>query len=617
VIRRTLAVTAVMLAATVSAAAAASVTGGTARIAAMAPDGPHGMRLTIRSPGRLTPADVSVRLGRSWAVVSRVHAIGPRRVLHLVLAVDTSGSMAGAPIAAAAAAGQQLLNAAAPGDEVGLVTFSDRPRVVAPLTPDARALGGALAQLGTTSGTALYDGVRTALRTAGADRSARRVVVVLSDGADTASHGSLARLITLLGGAGIEVDTVGLADSPSFDPGPLHEISSAAGGVSLTAGSVAGLAPLTAELSRNRLSTTYAVNVVLPRTTARDLHVSVQNGGEWSATLPAGMSGRGRSALDGSGAWLVVAIGAAAVMAISFLALERLARRPPPLSARLSRYSAGRDEDARTERASALSDLYELIERRLSGGAGWRRLNALCEQSGTDAPTAKALAGMVVSGLLLATIAELLLGWLWTIPGIAAGVVLPVVALRWMADRRAQAFEIQLPELLSVWASALRAGRSFAQALESIVDEAAEPARSEFLRAQRQVRLGVPIEQALDDMSKRLRSESFELVVLTTDVQRRVGGNVAVIFDQVADTVRKRQQFGARVRALTAMGRLSAQVLLAMPFVITGALALINHRYLAPLFETHLGHLLIAIALVMMVAGAAVLRRMVRPRAIA
>ena len=61
-----------------------------------------------------------------------------------------------------------------------------------------------------------------------------------------------------------------MTDSPSFDPGPLHEISSAAGGVSLTAGSVAGFAPLTAELSRNRLSTTYAVNVVLPRTTERE-----------------------------------------------------------------------------------------------------------------------------------------------------------------------------------------------------------------------------------------------------------------------------------------------------------------------------------------------------------
>src|SRR5439155_17007201 len=138
------------------------------------------------------------------------------------------------------------------------------------------------------------------------------------------------------------------------------------------------------------------------------------------------------------------------------------------------------------------------------------------------------------------------------------------------ASRRQRQFDAQLPELLTVWASALRAGRSFVQALDSIVDEAADPARVEFRRAQQQVRLGVPVEQALDEMSRRVGSESFELVVLATDVQRRIGGNVAEIFDQVAETVRKRQQFAARVRALVAMGVLSARVLIAMPFVIAG-----------------------------------------------
>ena len=130
-----------------------------------------------------------------------------------------------------------------------------------------------------------------------------------------------------------------------------------------------------------------------------------------------------------------------------------------------------------------------------------------------------------------------------TLLALAAGLAAPVAVLRSKANRRKNAFEAQLPELLSVWASALRAGRSFAQALDTIVEEAADPALSEFRRAQQQVRLGVPIEQALDEMAQRLGSESFELVVLTTDVQRRIGGNVAEIFDQVSETVRKRQQF--------------------------------------------------------------------------
>jgi tight adherence protein B len=104
--------------------------------------------------------------------------------------------------------------------------------------------------------------------------------------------------------------------------------------------------------------------------------------------------------------------------------------------------------------------------------------------------------------------------------------------------------------------------------------------------------------------------------VLTTDVQRRVGGNVAEIFDQVADTVRKRQQFSARVKALTSMGRLSAQVLLGMPFVMAALLTLINHDYMRPLFATRTGHLMIGVAVCMMTLGAIVLRRLVKPRAI-
>jgi tight adherence protein B len=320
--------------------------------------------------------------------------------------------------------------------------------------------------------------------------------------------------------------------------------------------------------------------------------------------------------LSGAG-WLAVLLGTAAVMSISLSLLNRQARRPRPLADRLSTYTAQLDKDERAARTASFAELYELVERRLSGSSAWRRLDTLCEQSGTDTPTAKVMVGIGAAGLVAAIAMQVLLGWLWVVPGLAVGAAAPVLVLHWLAERRAQAFEAQLPELLSVWSSALRAGRSFAQALDSIVEDSAEPARSEFLRAQRQVRLGVSVEQALDDMSKRLRSESFELVVLTTDVQRRVGGNVAAIFDQVADTVRKRQQFSARVRALTAMGRLSAQVLLAMPFLIAGALALINFHYLAPLFETHVGHVLIAIAMVMMTAGWAVLRRLVRPRAIA
>ena len=189
--------------------------------------------------------------------------------------------------------------------------------------------------------------------------------------------------------------------------------------------------------------------------------------------------------------------------------------------------------------------------------------------------------------------------------------------LRWKATRRSARFEAQLPELLAVWASALRAGRSFAQALDTLVDEADEPAHGEFRRAQQQVRLGVPIEVALDEMSKRLRSDSFELVVLTTDVQRRVGGNVAA---DLRPGRRHRAQAPA-VRRPGARADLDGPTLGLRPdrpAVRDGrGLTLINADYMMPLFTTSVGHILIVVALVMMGLGSLVLRRLVKPRTIA
>jgi tight adherence protein B len=531
--------------------------------------------------------------------------------------MDTSGSMAGSPMAAAIAAGQQLLNAIGHRDQVGLVTFSATPTVVSRLTGAVPGVRTALSQLTPSNGTALYDGILAAVRVAGRDDAARRVIVVLSDGADTASHARLARVTRALRASGVELDTVGLADSGSFNPAPLQQLTDSTGGTFVSTGSPSGLAPLFARISADRLSSSFAVTVDLPQTSARTLQVRVHGGAAATIPLPAGASGTSPSLWSQYGALMVGLLGFAAVLACSLLAFQLSGTRLPTLTARLSPYSAELEQDARKHRGSAMHGLSDRVEERLASRLVWRTLDTLCEQSGTSMPTGVWLFVIGVGGIAGGLMCGALLGPVLAVVGLAAGLTAPLALLRFMAGRRARAFEAQLPDLLNVWASALRAGRSFSQALDIIVDEAGDPARGEFRRAQRQVRLGVPIEQALDDLSKRLRSESFELVVLTTDVQRRVGGNVAVIFDQVADTVRKRQQFTARVRALTSMGRMSANVLLAMPFVIAGLLCVINYNYMSPLFSTHTGHILIAIALVMMSLGAVVLRKMVKPRAIA
>jgi tight adherence protein B len=333
--------------------------------------------------------------------------------------------------------------------------------------------------------------------------------------------------------------------------------------------------------------------------------------------LPEGVSGSSPSFWSAYGGAVVVLLGVAAVGMLAYVIAGAAGSRRPPLSARLADYTAQGAAGEPPARSLFMLELSELLEARFGETWVWKRLDRLCGQAGIQRPTGHVALAAAGSGLAGALAATAVLGLLAGVPGLIAGLAAPVAALRFRAGRRQRQFEAELPELLSVWASALRAGRSFAQALDSIVDEAGEPAHTEFRRAQQQVRLGVPVEQALDEMSQRLRSESFELVVLTTDVQRRVGGTVAEIFDQVADTVRRRHQFSARVKALTSMGRLSAQVLIGLPFAMAALLTLINHDYMRPLYSTRTGHILIAVGLAMMTAGALILRRMVKPRTIA
>ncbi|HEV8450350.1 MAG TPA: type II secretion system F family protein [Gaiellales bacterium] len=602
------------IAATLAPVAMAADTAASPQVGGIRKVDGHTVRVIVRAPGDLTGLDVQAELGGKTAQVTRLQHMGQRRSLHLVFAVDTSTSMAGPPLAAAIAAGQRLLDAAGSTDEVGLVVFDDSARTVTPLTGNVQAVQAALTTLTTHQGTALYDGIGDAARLTGPADGSRRVVVVLSDGDDTSSATSLDHLTASLAGGGVEVDAVGLTSSGSYTAASLRRVAAATHGSYVPASTLSALEPIAARLAQARLASEWAVDVALPHSSARTLTISLHDGPPVHVALPADVAGAPRSMWSEYGAWIVAVLGFAAIMMLATVIMSAAERRPQALTARLSPYSSELSKEAEKSHQPALTDMYEELETRLGKTSAWQWLHSLAERAGSTVPTGQIVTIIAATALLPAAFGLVTAGPLLAVPLLLCG-ALPVLVLRFRARRRSTAFETQLPELLSVWASALRAGRSFAQALDTLVEEAAEPALGEFRRAQSQVRLGVPIEQALDDMSKRLTSESFELVVLTTDVQRRIGGNVAEIFDQVADTVRKRQQFRARVRALVATGVMSARVLLGMPFALAAILTMINPGYMSPLYETGAGRVLIVAALVMMTAGAVVLRRMVKPRA--
>jgi len=112
-------------------------------------------------------------------------------------------------------------------------------------------------------------------------------------------------------------------------------------------------------------------------------------------------------------------------------------------------------------------------------------------------------------------------------------------------------------------------------------------------------------------MADRVGSANFEFAITAVTIQRQVGGSLASLFDMVADTVRQRQQFARKIRALTAMGRMSAYTLIGIPFFIAAAVTLLNRSYMRPLYFTTAGRMLIVLGLVMMGLGSLVLKKIV------
>ena len=193
----------------------------------------------------------------------------------------------------------------------------------------------------------------------------------------------------------------------------------------------------------------------------------------------------------------------------------------------------------------------------------------------------------------------------------AAGALIPFAVVMQRMKRRLGAFESQLPDLCITIAASLKAGHSFKQGLQAVVDEGQPPAATEFKRVLTETGLGRPMDDALADMSDRVGSKNFEFAITAVTIQRQVGGSLANLFDLVADTVRQRQQFARKIRSLTAMGRMSAYTLIGLPIFLMLAISVLNAGYLHPLFHSSAGHMMLMIGFVMMIVGSLLIKRIV------
>lgn len=270
---------------------------------------------------------------------------------------------------------------------------------------------------------------------------------------------------------------------------------------------------------------------------------------------------------------------------------------------------------SQTERGSGgwIPDSVTGFGRRFADARGFSsRLDAELEAAGVSLRAGEFVIVTVAAafGGLLVGYAILKSPWLALGVGVFAALV-PTMMLRIALKRRAEKLREQLPDVLTIMASSLRAGHSFLQALDTVAKEIAQPAATEFQRVVAEVRLGRSAEDALEALAERVGSADFKWAVLAVNIQREVGGNLAEILDNVSDTLRERAQMRRQVRVLTSEGRLSAWVLALMPFGIALYMFGTNREYIMLLFTTKIGIVMLSGAALLLLAGILWMRKIV------
>ncbi|HFQ93056.1 MAG TPA: secretion system protein [Anaerolineae bacterium] len=168
--------------------------------------------------------------------------------------------------------------------------------------------------------------------------------------------------------------------------------------------------------------------------------------------------------------------------------------------------------------------------------------------------------------------------------GAIIGFFAPKQYVNFAAKKRMRAFDNQLSDTLNLWVNALRSGYSVLQGMEAIATELPPPVSVEFERVVQEVRLGLSVEAALDNMYRRVPSEDLDLIITAVNIQREVGGNLAEVLESISHTIRERVRIKGEIRTLTAQGRISGTIISLLPIVLGGLLFMINPGYVSELW---------------------------------
>ncbi len=209
-----------------------------------------------------------------------------------------------------------------------------------------------------------------------------------------------------------------------------------------------------------------------------------------------------------------------------------------------------------------------------------------------------------------------LIGWLrWgpiqALVMAVVGYLIPGVYVKYRVGQRLKAFNNQLGDTLTLLSNALKAGYSFAQAIDTVAKNAVPPIGDEFSRAVREMNLGGSPDEALQNITKRVVSADFDLVATAYSIHRTVGGNLAEILDNIAYTIRERVRIKGEISTLTAQARASGTLITFLPIILAAFMYFVTPTYFRPMFSNIIGWILIVIGAFMIFLGNLIIRRVV------
>jgi tight adherence protein B len=565
----------------------------------------------LPAAGGLTTNSITVTTGSTKlpATIKTVSATEPARLPKrlVVMVLDTSGSMTGAPLDAAKAAAGEYVDSLPSDVQVAIVTAAYPAQMLLPPTGDRARTHTAIGGLEANGETALYDAIAAASTMFRQDYADQRVLV-LSDGTDTKSKATIDGARKAVGS--VPVDTIAF-NSAEATKTILSGLSSATKGHGFQAGDAQALRTAFVQAA-GTFSTLVLVHVDVPTelegqevrldiaavlgdavvrtdvtlTLVPDTQSATQIESKVSEGLPLWQTA------TVLGVVFLTILGVAFLVVMPAMAASQKRRR----LAQIDRFSstsrkglaspAGIEADNAVAQAALQMSQQVMRQIQVEG-----RLARELDQAGMRIRPHEwllirflVLAGSAVVFALL--IRPLVLGF---VLGAIFGAAATAFYHRNRAARRFAKFEEQLPEALQLIIGSLRSGFSLAQSVDATTREMEEPLGAEFGRAVGETRLGADIEDALDRVAVRMKSRDLAFAIIAMRVQRHVGGNLTDVLTTTVNTMRERAMLHRQVRALSAEGRLSAYILIALPIVVLLYMLVIRGAYMVPLVTTPIG----------------------------